>query len=507
LKKLKSMSREGRINLNNKPLLKACFEKASAKLMARVSKDRFVLTDELSKTVEARATELTLDGVDAALSKLPPTDPIIAEVQAQMLRKLEDITDEIKSTVQEIVTEPPYGKKRGKQVKGARTKTSTTKGAARCSTPTPSQAVPGDNDSSPVIDLKKKKAPKRPYPAKIDEFWYQKERGKKVKVFWPEDHKWYPGKIGEYLPEKKRCVINYDDGEREELDLNSEKWQWVSSASYPTATRVSKKPDPPKKRGRKPAAKSDRPKKRVKLTKNGKGAKRSKNVTSSASSSLPTPPIIHTNFKSSKPKTKRSRGASSHLQLHSAKTNSLPTGKTAQLEAARRQERITSAAVREASLRTSPPDRAIACVPPPEGSRPFTALIQEHGAEAAVEARVVALLDGKWRDAVVAKFVEMDESAKQEFSVQMDLDNDDGRLWRVSSAQIRVLEKMQMHKNLRVGAPCEARDQNEWFSGTISDIHRGTEGAVVKVLFDIDDESEPVFQWFRNIDVRPNPKT
>merc|ERR1719285_1470412 len=80
----------------------------------------------------------------------------------------------------------------------------------RCSTPTPSSSTPGYSES------------------RMDETWYARNRGRRIKVFWPKDRQWYHGRIAEYIPEKKRCAVNYDDGDREELDLSKERFMFVS---------------------------------------------------------------------------------------------------------------------------------------------------------------------------------------------------------------------------------------------------------------------------------------
>ena len=48
--------------------------------------------------------------------------------------------------------------------------------------------------------------------------------GGRILVFWPEDHKSYPGSVTEYLSDKK-FKIKYDYCDEEILNLNEEEWR------------------------------------------------------------------------------------------------------------------------------------------------------------------------------------------------------------------------------------------------------------------------------------------
>jgi hypothetical protein len=89
----------------------------------------------------------------------------------------------------------------------------------RCSTPIPSSSA---GFSEP----------------RMDESWYSRNRGRRIKVFWPKDRQWYHGRIAEYIPEKKRCAVNYDDGDREELDLSKERFMFVSPNGAKSSSRI-----------------------------------------------------------------------------------------------------------------------------------------------------------------------------------------------------------------------------------------------------------------------------
>lgn len=51
--------------------------------------------------------------------------------------------------------------------------------------------------------------------------------GKKIKVWWPLDSKFYEGVVGSYNSSKKKFTVNYNDGETEKLNLSKERWELV----------------------------------------------------------------------------------------------------------------------------------------------------------------------------------------------------------------------------------------------------------------------------------------
>lgn len=51
--------------------------------------------------------------------------------------------------------------------------------------------------------------------------------GKKVRVFWPLDEKWYDGRVTSFNEAGGKHTVKYDDGDVEDLDLKSEKIKWV----------------------------------------------------------------------------------------------------------------------------------------------------------------------------------------------------------------------------------------------------------------------------------------
>ena len=47
--------------------------------------------------------------------------------------------------------------------------------------------------------------------------------GKRVKVYWPNDHEWYLGKVVGYSPEDGKHTVHYADGDKEKVVLAKEK--------------------------------------------------------------------------------------------------------------------------------------------------------------------------------------------------------------------------------------------------------------------------------------------
>ncbi|KAF0904436.1 hypothetical protein E2562_034511 [Oryza meyeriana var. granulata] len=57
--------------------------------------------------------------------------------------------------------------------------------------------------------------------------------GKRIKVWWPLDKKFYEGVVESYDTSKKRYTVLYDDGDIEVLNLSKEKWEIVASDEVP----------------------------------------------------------------------------------------------------------------------------------------------------------------------------------------------------------------------------------------------------------------------------------
>ncbi|XP_058203521.1 sister chromatid cohesion protein PDS5 homolog C-like isoform X1 [Rhododendron vialii] len=68
----------------------------------------------------------------------------------------------------------------------------------------------------------------------------------KVKVWWPDDEKFYEGVIVSYDSVKKKHKVSYTDGDKEVLNLRQEKWEFVGDDSMSDAEQADecRSPDP-----------------------------------------------------------------------------------------------------------------------------------------------------------------------------------------------------------------------------------------------------------------------
>ncbi|KAF8400534.1 hypothetical protein HHK36_013833 [Tetracentron sinense] len=68
--------------------------------------------------------------------------------------------------------------------------------------------------------------------------------GSKIKVWWPEDHKFYEGVIDSFDPVKKQHKVLYVDGDKETLTLRKERWEFVGGDSGPDGGPATHPPSP-----------------------------------------------------------------------------------------------------------------------------------------------------------------------------------------------------------------------------------------------------------------------
>ncbi|PWA84377.1 phospholipase-like protein [Artemisia annua] len=54
--------------------------------------------------------------------------------------------------------------------------------------------------------------------------------GSRIKVWWPEDNTYYEGTVKSYQSRKKKHKVWYDDGDKELIDLKTQKWELVEEA-------------------------------------------------------------------------------------------------------------------------------------------------------------------------------------------------------------------------------------------------------------------------------------
>ncbi|XVF72730.1 hypothetical protein PTKIN_Ptkin12aG0143800 [Pterospermum kingtungense] len=61
----------------------------------------------------------------------------------------------------------------------------------------------------------------------VDKSYGKEVVEKRIKVYWPLDKAWYEGTVKYFDKESGKHLVQYDDGEEEELDLGKEKIEWV----------------------------------------------------------------------------------------------------------------------------------------------------------------------------------------------------------------------------------------------------------------------------------------
>ena len=64
--------------------------------------------------------------------------------------------------------------------------------------------------------------------------------GKRLKLFWTDDQKWYTGTVLGFHPSTGKHRVVYDDGEKELVLLAKEKLQWLPDTDE--VTRASAQP-------------------------------------------------------------------------------------------------------------------------------------------------------------------------------------------------------------------------------------------------------------------------
>lgn len=92
--------------------------------------------------------------------------------------------------------------------------------AKATSSPSPSPIPKSNSSPSPSPSpLESKPSPTKCYGEEVV--------GKRIKVLWPADRAWYKGCVKSFNKDKARHLIQYDDGDEEELDLSREEFEWL----------------------------------------------------------------------------------------------------------------------------------------------------------------------------------------------------------------------------------------------------------------------------------------
>jgi len=70
--------------------------------------------------------------------------------------------------------------------------------------------------------------------------WYFRNLKRRLRVWWPADQAWYNGTLVKYRKEKEKdnpALIVYDDGDKEQLNLCTEKFEWLDKGDVPRKRR------------------------------------------------------------------------------------------------------------------------------------------------------------------------------------------------------------------------------------------------------------------------------
>ncbi|GFZ08299.1 hypothetical protein Acr_20g0001070 [Actinidia rufa] len=90
--------------------------------------------------------------------------------------------------------------------------------------------VEGQSEETPKTSSKRKGIPGKEKASDIIEYGDDLV-SKKVKVWWPKDQMFYEGVIDSFDPVKKKHKVLYADGDKEVLNLRTEKWEFVGDGS------------------------------------------------------------------------------------------------------------------------------------------------------------------------------------------------------------------------------------------------------------------------------------
>lgn len=85
-------------------------------------------------------------------------------------------------------------------------------------------------DASPKTNLKRKRSAGKNEESRLPEIG-EELIGKKIKVWWPLDKKFYEGVVDSYDYDKKKHRVLYADGDEEILNLKKQRWEFVEDNS------------------------------------------------------------------------------------------------------------------------------------------------------------------------------------------------------------------------------------------------------------------------------------
>ncbi|XP_024520095.1 sister chromatid cohesion protein PDS5 homolog A [Selaginella moellendorffii] len=127
----------------------------------------------------------------------------------------------------------PGQKKRGRPAKKQKVEVDSPATSADAKGQTPKSSAKKEKEKEKQKDdgasttKRKKQASHKPGKSESEEKEPEPHLGRRVKVWWPDDKKYYRGVVKSYDAKRKRHHVSYDDGDRETLDMSKERWHYV----------------------------------------------------------------------------------------------------------------------------------------------------------------------------------------------------------------------------------------------------------------------------------------
>ncbi|KAB2611541.1 hypothetical protein D8674_019573 [Pyrus ussuriensis x Pyrus communis] len=83
-----------------------------------------------------------------------------------------------------------------------------------------------DNEGTPKVVLKRKRIIEKEEASQMPDLG-ERLVDRRIKVWWPQDKKFYEGVVSSYDPAKKKHLVLYADGDEENLNLKKQRWKLI----------------------------------------------------------------------------------------------------------------------------------------------------------------------------------------------------------------------------------------------------------------------------------------
>ncbi|KAF8064796.1 hypothetical protein N665_1166s0009 [Sinapis alba] len=165
-------------------------------------------------------------------------DPEEEDFMESDLEKPEDIIKTVKSSKKEraqngsakALSKKPLAESEKERAHAGLTKTSAKKPLAEFKKERAHNGLAKTSAKKPLEESKRKRTAGEEVESHKSELG-EKLVGKKMKIWWPLDKKFYEGVIKSYCSRKKRHQVSYFDGDVENLDLKKERWEIIQDNS------------------------------------------------------------------------------------------------------------------------------------------------------------------------------------------------------------------------------------------------------------------------------------